>query len=586
MRAPTRIPILYLILGVLVLVGVVPMYFYSSRVVDINREGLKVNEQLLENELTRSLGEDIGQRQKSLRTMLTNFTTSVEITSNGSLRGNKLDSPQLRSLLERFVASSGDLAYATLFNDESKGISAGRVQLDAFMQREMERAFAAARDGRVYTGTPLTTGSGPNVKTVLLVSAPVVVDGRFIGVTMVFEDLQFLIDRLKTTSQGQGGLLAYVVDRQGRLVAGPTTAFATGQDMTGMEIVRNFVEQAGKVQFAPTLDFTAGAGKQRTRMLGTYSLVPSLDWAVVAQKEQRDAYASIYQMQWEARFWAVLAIVVSLVLAVAAARSITKPLEVLAETSHAISRGDFSQRVVLKSRTEIGELAKTFNMMTESLERFVADLKRAAEENRTLFLSSIQMLAGAVDEKDPYTRGHSDRVTRYSVILAQEMELPPQEVEKIRVAAQLHDVGKIGIEDRVLKKPGALTPEEFEAMKAHTSKGANILRAVQQLVDVIPGIELHHESLDGRGYPYGLKGKEIPMMARIIMVADAFDAMTTNRPYQAAMEPEYVVRIIHSLANRKFDPEVVAALMQAFERGDLIPQPSVPEQVEVAVAGG
>jgi putative nucleotidyltransferase with HDIG domain len=225
--------------------------------------------------------------------------------------------------------------------------------------------------------------------------------------------------------------------------------------------------------------------------------------------------------------------------------------------------------VHINSRTEIGELALTFNHMTEDLERFVQDLKRAAEENRALFLNSIQMLAGAVDEKDPYTRGHSDRVTRYSVLIATEYGLDEQEIDKIRIAAQLHDVGKIGIEDRILKKPGALTPDEFEVMKTHTTKGANILRSVEQLKDMLPGIELHHESLDGRGYPYGLKGDQIPLMPRIITVADTFDAMTTNRPYQAAMDPGYVIRIINSLGSTKFDPQVVGALTRVFQSGKL-----------------
>jgi putative nucleotidyltransferase with HDIG domain len=252
-----------------------------------------------------------------------------------------------------------------------------------------------------------------------------------------------------------------------------------------------------------------------------------------------------------------------------AARKITHPIQVLTDTSRAIARGDFSQRVQLRSRTEIGELAQTFNTMSDDLERFIDDLKRAAEENRALFLNSIQMLAGAVDEKDPYTRGHSDRVTRYSVLLATEMGLENEFIEKVRISAQLHDVGKIGIEDRVLKKPGALTPEEYEIMKTHTTKGANILRPVKQLAEMIPGIELHHESLDGRGYPYALKGDQIPLMARIIAVADTFDAITTNRPYQAAHDPAYAVRIISSLAGKRFDPKAVGALTTVFHRGDL-----------------
>jgi len=260
---------------------------------------------------------------------------------------------------------------------------------------------------------------------------------------------------------------------------------------------------------------------------------------------------------------------VSMGLSIFSARRITSPLQVLAQSSQAIARGDFSQRVHLKSRTEIGELAATFNTMSEELEQFVEDLKRAAEENKALFMGSIQMLAGAVDEKDPYTRGHSDRVTRYSLMIATEMGLDPGFLEILRVSAQLHDVGKIGIEDRILKKPGALTPEEFEIMKTHTTKGANILRPVTQLREMLPGIELHHEALNGRGYPYGLKGDEIPLLARVIAVADTFDALTTNRPYQKAHDAVEALRIIQNLSGQRLDPKAVAALLAVFQRGEI-----------------
>src|SRR5437588_6374533 len=159
-----------------------------------------------------------------------------------------------------------------------------------------------------------------------------------------------------------------------------------------------------------------------------------------------------------------------------------------------------------------------------------------------------------MDEKDPYTRGHSDRVTKYSVLIAKELGTPEDFQEIVRVSAQLHDVGKIAIEDRILKKPGALTSEEFEVMKTHTTKGANILRPVKQLREMLPGIELHHEALDGRGYPYGLTDDQIPMLARVIAVADTFDAVTTNRPYQVAHDPNEALKIIHSLAGKRLDP--------------------------------
>ena len=564
---PNRIPILYLILGVLLLVSVVPMYFYANLVVDKNRERLKTNEMLLQNTVTKSLSDDLAHRQTTLRMMLENLASAVTVTSGGDLNGDHVASPEMRALLEKFVTTYGDLAYATLLNSDAKGIDAGKIQPDAFLQKELEVAFTAARDGRPYTGNPVSIGSGKDGKTLLLVGQPLEAGGHFIGMVATVLDLQFLTNRLREASQG--GLMLYVVDRQGRLVSEGDGNFATGQEMTRFEIVKKFVEQGGRARFIETSEFIYKQDRNKVDMLGTYSPVPSLEWAVIAQKDQHQAYASVYEMQRYSRLLALLAVLLSVGISSFAARNIAKPLEQLTISSRAIASGDFSQRVHVSSRTEIGELAVTFNHMTEDLERFVQDLKRAAEENRALFLNSIQMLAGAVDEKDPYTRGHSDRVTKYSVLIATEYGLDEQEIDRIRIAAQLHDVGKIGIEDRILKKPGALTPEEFEVMKTHTTKGANILRSVEQLKDMLPGIELHHESLDGRGYPYGLKGDQIPLMPRIITVADTFDAMTTNRPYQAAMDPEYVIRIINSLASTKFDPQVVAALTRAFQSGKL-----------------
>ena len=566
---PTRIPILYVILSVLVLISVVPMYFYSAQVQSINRDRLITNERLLQNTVTRSIADDISQHQDSFRLMQANLASALQIASGGDLTGEHVQAPELRALLENFVSASEDLDYATLLNSEGKGISAGRIEPDAFLQRELEQAYAASRDSRAYNGQPLVVGSGKSARTVMLVSTPVMYQERFLGMIASVVDLGFLIRRLQEIEGG--GLSPYVVDSEGRLVAGTSSQYATGQDMTNLEIVRNFVEQGSKAQMVAgvTREFTIGSGKHSTLMLGTYSPVTSLEWAVIAQKPRDEAYSSVYEMQRSARNLAIFAIALSIGIGIIAARRITNPLEVLTESSHAIARGDFSQRLELKSRTEIGELASTFNFMSSELEHFVLDLKRAAAENRELFMNSIQMLAGAVDEKDPYTRGHSDRVTKYSLQIAKEMDLPEDFMEILRVSAQLHDVGKIGIEDRILKKPGALTEEEFKIMKTHTTKGANILRPVAQLKEMIPGIELHHESLDGRGYPHGYKGDQVPLLPRIIAVADTFDALTTNRPYQKAHGCDDALRIIHSLSGKRLDPDAVAALDAVYKRGEI-----------------
>jgi HD-GYP domain-containing protein (c-di-GMP phosphodiesterase class II) len=362
--------------------------------------------------------------------------------------------------------------------------------------------------------------------------------------------------------------------------------------MKNLDIVRAFVDGGNKAQFAETREFNVNTGKERVEMLGTYSPVTSLNWAVIVQKPRREAYSSIYDMQRTARLLAILVVLLSIGVSIFAARRITNPLHVLTQSSRALARGDFSQRVHLWSRTEIGELAQTFNTMSEELERFVEDLKRAADENRALFMGSIQMLAGAVDEKDPYTRGHSDRVTRYSLLIAKEMNLAHTFMETLQISAQLHDVGKIGIEDHILKKPGALTEEEFEVMKTHTTKGANILRPVTQLAEMLPGIELHHEALDGRGYPYGLKGDQIPLLARVIAVADTFDALTTNRPYQQAHTPDQALQIIKNLAGKRLDPACVAALLAVYERGGIriqrftIKRPISAPQAQLKTAEG
>ena len=569
-------PILWVILGVLLTISVVPIYFYSTRLEAINRDRLKTNEMLLQNMVTRSLAEDIAQRNNSMHMMLSNLSYAVQVTSGGDISAQSVERPELRALLENFVSSADDLAYATLLNSEAKGISAGRILPDAFLQRELERAFTAARENRAYTGQALTLGSGREARTVILVSTPVIASGRFLGMIACVEDLNFLMRRLRDSSNG--GLMTYVVDGQGRLVAASTSDFATGQDMSGMEIVRNFVAAGGKAQLVETKEFTVKTGKNSVETLGTYSPVSSLDWAVIGQKPQREAYRGVYEMQRAARLLALIAGLLSIGVSVFAARRISSPLRTLAETSRAIARGDFTQRIHLNSHTEIGELAQTFNVMSDELEHFVQDLRHAADENRDLFLNSIQMLAGAVDEKDPYTRGHSDRVTRYSVLIARELGLPETYVETVRISAQLHDVGKIGIEDRILKKPGALTAEEFEIMKTHTTKGANILRGVAQLAEMLPGIELHHESLDGRGYPRGLQGDEIPLLPRIIAVADTFDAVTTNRPYQQALEPADALQILHKLAGQRLDPKAVEAFTAVFERGEI----RVPRKVTVA----
>ena len=190
---------------------------------------------------------------------------------------------------------------------------------------------------------------------------------------------------------------------------------------------------------------------------------------------------------------------------------------------------------------------------------------RLYENIQKIYLSTIEVLATAIDAKDPYTRGHSRRVTLYSVAIAEQLGLSPKEIENIRYAGLLHDVGKIGISDSIIRKPGRLTDEEYGIIKTHPAIGARILRPVEFLADKIPGVLHHHEYYDGRGYPDHLSGEDIPLAGRIICVADCFDAMTTNRPYRKGLSVNTVIGELNKLSGKQFDPVCVKAFLSAFE---------------------
>jgi hypothetical protein len=175
----------------------------------------------------------------------------------------------------------------------------------------------------------------------------------------------------------------------------------------------------------------------------------------------------------------------------------------------------------------------------------------------------VRALTSAIDAKDPYTCGHSDRVARVSVRIAQEMGCEEKFLDTIYMAGLLHDTGKIGIDDNVLRKPGRLTDEEFEQIKQHPEIGYNILRDLKQLSDCLPAVLHHHEQWDGGGYPAGLAGEEIPLIARIMAVADAYDAMHSDRPYRKGMPEEKVESILREGAGQQWDQAVVDAYFEA-----------------------
>ena len=187
---------------------------------------------------------------------------------------------------------------------------------------------------------------------------------------------------------------------------------------------------------------------------------------------------------------------------------------------------------------------------------------RLFEDVHGLMMGLLHALTSAVDAKDAYTCGHSERVALLSQRLAREIHLPEPQVERIYMAGLLHDVGKIGVPESVLQKAGRLTPEEFDQMKKHPAIGARILADIKQIEDVIPGVMHHHERYDGRGYPAGLAGRNIPLMGRIICLADCFDAMTSNRTYRRALPLEVALVEIRRCSGSQFDPSLAEAFLK------------------------
>lgn len=191
---------------------------------------------------------------------------------------------------------------------------------------------------------------------------------------------------------------------------------------------------------------------------------------------------------------------------------------------------------------------------------------RLYEELHTLFISTVTSLANAIDAKSPWTKGHSERVMHSAANIAREMGQPEEMVERVRLGGLLHDVGKIGIIEALLEKPARLSDEEFPPMRLHPEKGVAILAPIEQLHDVLPGILYHHERFDGSGYPKGLKGEGIPLEARIVAVADAFDAMISERPYKKAYPLKRAIAELRTCASKQFDPKAVEALIRYLER--------------------
>jgi putative nucleotidyltransferase with HDIG domain len=228
---------------------------------------------------------------------------------------------------------------------------------------------------------------------------------------------------------------------------------------------------------------------------------------------------------------------------------INKPFN-LEEVSFSVRRALEKRRLELENRD-----------YQQHLEQKVEE---QAQKIRASFFNAVTALAYALEAKDVYTSGHSQRVTEISVAIAKELGLPKESIEKIRLAGLVHDIGKIGVRESVLNKPGSLSEEEYEHVRLHSQTGEHILKPLVGDKEILKAVRHHHERYDGAGYPDGLKGERIPLLARIIAVADTFDAMTSERPYRKALTKEAACAEVERCRGTQFDPEAADAFLKVW----------------------
>jgi HAMP domain-containing protein len=574
-RKKLKISLIYFVVFSLLLVGFIPLLLTGWFLSERSGSELRAVENRYQIQLVQ-------EKARQIEMFTQRHGDLVKSMSNGfALSGNArvFDLPETDQQLESVLRENPDVIGLQIRPLNSEYIALYRT--GSIDRTRIEALSAEVRND--LTGPDVLFGEpkiiGEEKALVMTMSSPIVSNGQLLGSVLVVVSLENIhrnvvaMDPIDEDTLWQSGLpIIFVVDQDGKAIFHPTTSVVANRRLlTDLKIVSEWQESHQHVQ-SGLVPFTAEFKGNSHEMIGAYSTVPVGDqmlFGVITMQDEARALASVGEMRTQTWIISIAFAVLALVIGAIAARSLTLPILSLSTAAERIAGGDLSTRVNSKNITEIGTLGEAFDTMSDKLEEHIASLAKAAKENRELFVGTVKALAAAIDGKDKYTRGHSERVARISVAIGRQMSLPEDELEALRISALLHDVGKIAIDDSILKKPAALTPEEFEIMKTHPVKGFKIMSQIPAMKDFLPGMYSHHEMVNGEGYPQGLKGHEIPLQAKIVSVADTFDAMTIDRPYSKGMLlPEALTRI-KELVGIRYDGAVVEALVRGCEAGEI-----------------
>lgn len=570
-----KISLIFFVIGALLMVGLVPLVLTGWFLSERSAKELRAVENRYQTQLVQEKARRLEMFGQHYGDLVGSFVKALEISNDFSI----LSSPQTEGLLSSTLKENPSLI--ALYMKPAGAESLSVFRSEAIRKDEIEAIANDAQskldDQKIAFKQPQKIKSSNEI--VISITSPVVINGQtsaFVTAVVSLKDVSRSIVGVGAMSEEElwkSGLpIVFAVDDAGRAVFHPDANLVSNQkSLANLRIVQEWLEANKQIQSA-LVPFTAEFNGDTHEMIGAYSTVSfgkDSNFGVITMQDEKKALASVGEMRQQTWVISLAFAAFALLVGLAFSRQLTLPLLKLSSAAQKIAAGDFSHRVETKNITEIGELGKAFNTMSDNVEEHIQKLAKAAEENRELFVGTVKALAAAIDGKDRYTRGHSERVSRVSVAIGMRLGLDEDELEKLRISALLHDVGKIAIDDAILKKPAALTTEEFEIMKTHPQQGFKIMKNIPAMQDFLPGMYMHHEMVNGQGYPQGLTDKDIPLQAKIVSVADTFDAMTIDRPYSKGMTLEDSLDRIKALVGTRYDGKVVQALVEACMDGQI-----------------
>ena len=570
-----KISLIYFVISTLLLVGMVPLVLTGWLLSGRSARELRAVENRYQIQLVQEKARQIELFGQHHSDIVKGVAKALELAGTESVLSSAETETKLGSTLRENPSLLA--LYIRPQNAEPVALFRPNALTRADTEAICDTALRSLKTQPLLMGRPQKLGqSGESIMTI---AAPVTMNGSaaasIVAIVSLKEISRAVVGTNSTSEEEMwtAGLpIIFVVDGDGRAVFHPDSSLVEAQKQMGnLRIVDEWQQSNAQIQ-SGLVPFTAEFNESTYDMIGAYSTVRfgnDLSLGVITMQDERKALASVGEMKTQTWLISLAFAFVAMLVGSIAARTLTAPIQRLDAAAGRVASGDFSTRVETRNITEIGTLGESFNTMSDKLEEHIARLAKAAQENRELFVGTVKALAAAIDGKDKYTRGHSERVARISVAIGKQMGMGPEELETLRISALLHDVGKIAIDDSILKKPAALTEEEFRIMKTHPQKGYKIMSQIPAMKDFLPGMYMHHEMVNGQGYPQGLTDKDIPLQAKIVSVADTFDAMTIDRPYQKGMLLPEALDKIKSMIGTRYDGGVVSALIRGCDAGEI-----------------